>query len=223
MAQIDVHRLHLATVTAPQGHPAPGDIDVFAYLVRHEDGLFLVDTGVGTGNGVIDELYRPHRTPLADALGRVGARIKDVRAVINSHLHFDHCGNNRLFAGIPIYAQAHEVEAAKGKLYTVPEWVAAGDGRYEQISGDCEIAQGVTLLSTPGHTPGHQSVALETDNGLKLIAAQAAYTAAEFNSGGDTKEAHQGLEKAYLDSLRKLKALTPAEVFFSHDATSWTA
>jgi N-acyl homoserine lactone hydrolase len=75
----------------------------------------------------------------------------------------------------------------------------------------------IRLLTTPGHTPGHQSVLVETASGPVLIAAQAAYRAAEYRLGGDVLQAHSGLEDKYLQTIRQLKSLAPTAVYFSHD------
>ena len=109
---------------------------------------------------MIDELYRPEITPLADALGAVGLTPSDITAVIVSHLHFDHCGQLNLIAA-PVYLQAEEHEAAQSPGYTVPDWAAIPEDRLRLVRGDEEIAEGIGLLSTPGHTPGHQSVVIE--------------------------------------------------------------
>src|SRR3954447_8646339 len=97
---IDVHRLHLTDVTPAPNLPwARPTFPVYAYLVMHHDGAVLVDSGVGIGNGLIDELYTPVHHDLDDALGRHGVSVDDIGTVITSHLHFDHCGQNHRFAG----------------------------------------------------------------------------------------------------------------------------
>lgn len=217
-----IEPLRLANLTLPEGHPLAGDqYAVFAYLVRHPDGPVLVDTGVGGGHEGIDTLYRPLRKPLANALDEAGLQPSDIVAVINTHLHFDHCGENRLFAGVPIYIQAAEYEAAAEPLYTVREWVDFPDARFEQLSGEAELLPGLSVMPTPGHTPGHQSVLVEGEDGLSVIAGQAVYSAAEFAGdepavGGDWDDA------AYARSLALLRELASQRVYFSHDATVWT-
>ncbi len=193
-----------------------------AFLIHHPGGPILVDTGVGTGHDGIDKLYSQELVPLTDALSAAGCVLSDVVAVINTHLHFDHCGQNRLFAGIPIYVQAAEYEAAAAYAYTVLEWVRFDGATYEQHSGDAEIASGVALVAMPGHTPGHQSVRVETDGGLIVIAGHAAYTAAEYEGdepspGGDWDDAE------YARSLALLRSLRAKRVYFSHDATVWSS
>src|SRR5919198_5450362 len=76
---------------------------------------------------------------------------RDVSVVINTHLHFDHCGGNRLFRGVPIYVQRAEYEAVAEPDYLV-EWVHAPGLRYELVDGDVELLPGISTLFTPGHS-----------------------------------------------------------------------
>ena len=220
-AGIEVVPLALGYVTPRGGPLAGGRVAIQAFLIRHPKGPFLVDTGVGRGHDSIDKLYKQELVALTDALAAIGCAPSDIAAVINTHLHFDHCGENRLFAGVPIYVQAAEYEAAAAYGYTVPEWVQFVGAKYNQLTGEDEIATGVTVLPTPGHTPGHQSVLVETDGGLAVIAGHAAYTATEYADeepavGGDWDDA------AYARSLASLRGLAPQRVYFSHDTRVWT-
>ncbi len=169
-AVIEVVPLALGHVTSRRGPFAGLRAPIQAFLIRHPEGLLLVDTGVGSGHEGIDALYEQELVALPDALAGVGCATSDIVAVINTHLHFDHCGANRLFAGVPIYVQASEYEAAGAYAYTVQEWFQFAGAAYQQLTGEAEIATGVAVLPTPGHTPGHQSVVVETDGGLAVIA-----------------------------------------------------
>ncbi len=218
-----VHRLHLASVNL-QGQFNPPTyldtrIDVYAYLViTGSSDVLLIDTGVGEGNEYIERVFEPHRTPIAEELARFGLETTDVNLLVNSHLHFDHCGNNQLFPSAEIFVQSNELAIARTPRYTVAEWFDYDGARINAVSGDREISAGIRLLSSPGHTPGHQSVLVETVNGNVLVAAQAAYTADEYRRGGDPAEqAHKGLEEQYLRSISRLKSVAAREIYFSHD------
>ncbi len=224
-----IERLHLADVTLPPAHP-PGwrAGPVHAFVIRHPQGPILVDTGVGDGHDGIEKLYHPVRHPLDDALGGIGLRPSDILAVINSHLHFDHCGENRLFAGTPIFVHATEYEAARQTpLYTVEEWVDFPGAAFEFVENETQVYPGVYLLATPGHTPGHQSVLIESDEGRAVVAGQAAYNAAEFAAdfpGAPVEEeSGQWNDAQYAASLARLRELSPRRVYFSHDARTWEA
>lgn len=224
----DVIVLPLTTVTYPATHPLAGQSGpVNAYTLRHPDGLILVDTGVGDGHPGIDEWYQPVHRPLDDALAAHGLALTDVVVVINSHLHFDHCGQNRRFPRIPIAVQATEYAAAHAPNFTIVEWVDFPGATYRQLAGETEIAPGVRVLPTPGHTPGHQSVLLDTDAGVVILAGQAAQSRAEFDhvrQGGALPGDNAPADPiGYLSSLQALIALHPAVVHFSHDVALWTA
>jgi glyoxylase-like metal-dependent hydrolase (beta-lactamase superfamily II) len=67
----------------------------------------------------INEVYRPEVTPLVAALNGAGIDERDVLAIVNTHLHFDHCGQNSQLPA-PIWVQAAEVAAAQAPMFTVP-------------------------------------------------------------------------------------------------------
>ena len=97
-----ITRLDLATVTLPDWHPEAvnsPDCVVYGYAVDHPDGVVVFDTGVGTDSELIDELYDPKVQLLDRALAAAGLAPESVVAIVNSHLHFDHCGQNPLFHG----------------------------------------------------------------------------------------------------------------------------
>jgi N-acyl homoserine lactone hydrolase len=132
-----------------------------------------------------------------------GIDLDQVELVINTHLHFDHCGGNRLFPGTPIYVQRAELEAARGPDYTIPEWVDFEGANYVELDGAAEILPGIRVMPTPGHTDGHQSVLVDADDGLVVI-------------GGDV--AHH-LEE--LVDERRLLELEPVRIWITHSAEPW--
>ena len=124
----------------------------------------------------------------------------------------------RLFAGVPIYVQAAEYEAAREPLYTIPAWIDFEGAQYDLHDGEAELLPGITLVPTPGHTPGHQSVLIESSEGRIVIAGQAVYDAAEFDGAAPTSEWDDEL---YATSAARLRGLNPDRVYFSHDAVVW--
>lgn len=195
--------------------------DLFAFLVVTTAGdVVLVDTGIGEGNRFIDDRFEPARRDVIAELARFGVAPVDVRAIVNSHLHFDHCGNNARFPQAEVFVQLAELEIARRleRRYTVPEWFDYAGARLTAVTGDREMVPGVALLAAPGHTPGHQSVLVDADEGTVLIAAQAAFTADEFRRGGDPEiQAHEGLAEDYTASIARLRLLGADAVLFSHD------
>ena len=220
LPQID--RLVLATVTTvPEWHPRHDTFEPFpvhAWIIWHPDGAILVDTGIGVGNEMIDEWYHPHTTLLLDALGGAGVGPSDIAAVVVSHLHFDHCGQLGMLTA-PVYVQATEFEAAQTPGYTVPDWAAIPNDRLRLVHGDQEIAEGISVLSTPGHSPGHQSVLTEAVGERVVIAAQCAFGASELCAGEPVaSNCHdQAWDAAARESLQRLRALAPFTAHLSHD------
>src|SRR3954464_11124970 len=98
----DIIPLHVADVTYPAEHPLAGQTGpVMAFLVRHPDGLLLVDTGIGAGDPSLDQNYQPSSSKIRDAISRAGSDAAQVRLVMSSHMHFDHAGQNRAFWRVP--------------------------------------------------------------------------------------------------------------------------
>ena len=195
----EVSRLALATVRLPDGHPRAGDgtCEVYAYVLHHPvNRLLLLKL-------LIDE--------------------RDVAAVVNTHLHFDHCGQNHRFSGTPVYIQQAELDAARDPMFTVAEWAAIPRPDRRIVDGDLVVADGLRLIATPGHTPGHQSVVLESAEGCLVIAGQCGYCCDEFATGvAPVSDMHDaGWHETGLRSLGRLRALDPGAVYFSHDAATY--
>src|SRR5690349_302902 len=96
--------------------------------------------------------------PRLSPLSEQDLDLAGIDIVVSTHLHYDHCGGNHLFAGKPIYVQRQELEDARGKDYTIPEWVDPPGVRYEPVDGEHELLPGLRLLPAPGHTRGMQVV-----------------------------------------------------------------
>lgn len=219
----EVHRLHLTDVTPAPNLPwARPTFPVFAYLVMHPTGPILIDSGVGVGHALIDDLYSPVHHDLDEALARHGVAVDDVTTIITSHLHFDHCGQNSRFAGARILLQRAEAEAAQATLYTVPEWAFPASIDLTVIDGDHDVAPGVRIFATPGHTPGHQSVLIDGDaEGRTIICCQASWNMISF--GAATLGDDGWDQAAGAASLEKLHGLNPDRVLFSHDSSEWSS
>lgn len=222
--RIEIEILELGSVELPHGHPraATGTCTIHGAVVRHPDGVIVFDTGTADDHPIVNDLYRPTVVPLVEALHGVGVDERDVVAIVNSHLHFDHCGQNRL-VDAPVWVTQAELDVSTTDFYTVPEWAAIEPERLRIAADGESIAEGVSILHTPGHTPGHLSLTVVTDVGLEIIVGQACYTCAEFRSGTTTVADMHSPEwhAAGLDSLARLSALRPDRAHFGHDAETF--
>lgn len=223
MSQPGVVPLDLGEVPLPAGSPLAGTLlPIRAFVIRRRAGPILVDTGMAADVPELNALYQPRLRPLPGALRAIGLLPADIVAVVNTHLHFDHCGGNRLFPGTPVFVQTRELSTVREPGYTVAEWVDFPESDYRPVESDTEIADGVRLLAVAGHTAGTLAVTVQSDEGLLLIAAQAAADAREF---ADAAYEHpRGLAMAweaasYARSLDRLRARAPVATYVSHDAT----
>ena len=217
LAPTSIIRLHLGELAWPRsGERFP----VHGFLVVHPDGAGLVDTGFGTGPDFLKD-WRAVNRPVADALVEHGLSPADIRWVINTHLHWDHCGQNAVFKHAPLYVQRTEYERARRPNYTVMEWLDFAGARFELLDGEQEIVPGVRVVTTPGHTGGHQSVQVDTTAGKAILVGDAAYNIDIFEGAEPPKGAAEDLP-AYRASLAKLMAAAPTSVHFCHDRRVWS-
>lgn len=171
-------------------------------LIEHPNGPVLIDTGAGNKeNEKFYEIYgvenRGTRGPtrLEDGLAQIGVKPSDITMVINSHLHFDHAGGNTTRSADGAVALAfrnaqyvvqrgeyeyatHTNERTAGSYFAhnfVP--VQAAD-RYRFIQGEADIIEGIRAIPTPGHTPHHQGLLLESDGEKAFYIADLVPTAA---------------------------------------------
>lgn len=220
-----VSRLLVGSFLAPES-VYPGErVVVNAWLVRHPEATVLVDTGIGAHIPPADiESMRFLRTPITDALATVGVRPRDVELVVNCHLHADHAGGNVHFRGSPILVQPAELAAAREPDYTVAEDIDLDGGRYEVRGGEHEPLPGLRVIPTPGHSPGHQSVSVETDAGRLLLAGQCFRDASGFARAVTAlRLAREGYAHApeHPPWLARLLDLEPYRVAFGHDTAVW--
>lgn len=214
--------LLLSEVVLPDYHPRAGaGCVVYGFVIHHADGPVLVDTGVGTGHAEVDSLFAAVHHPIDHALAEVGVQPTDITMVINSHLHFDHCGNNRLFPGRPLVVQRVEYEAALQPNYTISEWIEFPGARWTPVDGETEVLPGISVLPTPGHTIGHQSILVSQAERVDVIAGQAAYDRDELDTEASAEPLDQTEAEQTSASARRIKATNPNRVFFSHDPRIW--
>lgn len=179
-------------------------IPVCMHLIDHPDARVLVDTGLTHLHPAAADLD-PRLRPWEE----LGLDLASVDIVVNTHLHFDHCGGNHLFAGRPTYVQRRELADARTvEGYTLREWVDAPGVRYVPVDGELELLPGVRLVPAPGHTPGTQVVVVETGGRPVVI-------------GGDVAVWFGELDEPDTVGQQLVVALDPEEVWITHAAKPW--
>ena len=155
-------------------------------LVEHPSGLVLIDTGAGNKEDEkfldiygIDNAGAGGRTSLEDGLAQLGVTTDDIAIVINTHLHFDHAGGNtyrdeRGALQITFPKARYIVKRGEYDYATHPNERTAASyfernfepivkaRRFEFVIREKEIVRGIREVTTPGHTPFHQSVLIES-------------------------------------------------------------
>jgi glyoxylase-like metal-dependent hydrolase (beta-lactamase superfamily II) len=169
---IEIKRLHLASLRGPDGLEWP----VHGFVVIHPGGAALVDTGVGGPDELLAD-WRVVNRSAADALAAIGMSPADIGMVINTHLHFDHCGQNAVFRHAPYFVQRTELSRAKDESRELYDWFDFMNARFELLDGDTELLPGLSVITTPGHTAGHQSVVVQAaDGSADVLIGDASYT-----------------------------------------------
>jgi glyoxylase-like metal-dependent hydrolase (beta-lactamase superfamily II) len=157
------------------------DAGLNSLLVRTGDKNILIETGIG--NKLPDKLVQIYKQPakLLDNLHAAGVAPEDIDIVINTHLHFDHCGWNtvrrgdRLMATFPnatYYVQQKEWKHGRLQLerdaisYMSPNYDPLVEtGQMVLLNGDAELSPGVSVKVLPGHTANMQAVIIESGTG----------------------------------------------------------
>jgi N-acyl homoserine lactone hydrolase len=193
---------------------------VHGYVILHEQlGVILVDTGCGGPEEVLRYFGVVNRA-VADALADHGLSPADVTMVINTHLHFDHCGQNPAFAHAPLMVQREEHLRISRERDEVTDWIEASGMRFELVDGDVALADDLRIVTTPGHTSGHQSVIATTEAGTEVFIGDAAYTRAiwtRFPAVSKLPDGQSADDVAWHRTLTSLKDMAPAKIHFCHD------
>lgn len=158
-------------------------------LIEHDDGLVLVDTGLGNKEGAkFREIYgvengdRRGRTWLEASLDSLGHGVDDVRVVVNTHLHFDHAGGNtwvddagavratfpraRYVVQRGELAYATHTNERTAASYFPHNWEPLlASGQLDLLEGEPEVVPGIRVIASGGHVPHHQSVLVDGGGG----------------------------------------------------------
>ncbi|NDJ61305.1 MAG: MBL fold metallo-hydrolase [Chloroflexi bacterium] len=174
-------------------------------LVQTGDRTLLIDTGYGsklTDKQRAQLFLEQPGGGLIGGLGRLGLTVADIDLVINTHLHGDHCGGNTTlgddggtiaptFPNAEYVAQRREYEDAmhpneRTRATYIPANYAplVTNGQMRLLDGDAELVPGVRGVITPGHTPAHMSIVLESEGQTAAFVCDLASYAIHFERLG---------------------------------------
>ncbi len=166
-------------------HDGPLDIVYYVWLIRNGRRTVLVDTGFDAAEAAARK--RELMLPVEDGLQRLGVDAGGIEDVVLTHLHYDHAGNHNLFPRARFHVQAAEMAYVTGPSMT-HKWLRGGYGpadvktmvdrlfadRVVFHDGRSELAPGIVLEPTPGHTPGLMAVLVNTAEGPLILASDSA-------------------------------------------------
>ena len=213
-------------------------VTVYSVLLILPEGPVLIDAGLNP-DGLTDpehawgpraKLIQPEFTEADDIRNRLkelGLDVSDIKMVILTHLHWDHVGGLRFFTHCPIIVQKEEHRFA----YNPDSFVSAQYMRnhfdfplkYQDVEGDNVILPGISVVKTPGHTPGHQSVLVKLASGSYYIFSGDVISVEDNLKlkipGSNTWDAKQSMDSIY--RLEHLSSILDAEIIPSHDVAIW--
>lgn len=208
------------------------DMSVAAYLIVHPRGALLWDTGV-----IPDDLVMPEGTTEARAtvyktlrgqLAEIGYKPADVTYLALSHNHYDHSANGNEFAGSTWLAARAERDVMfpekppEKENTAAPRFAALKNSKTKILDGDYDVFGdgAVIIVSTPGHTPGHQSLFVKLAKTGPIVLSgdlyhyPAEFTDRDFNYTGVKVSGLERASRARLDALMKEKGAT---LWIQHD------
>jgi len=200
----------------------PYEAAIKSLLIMAESENILVDTGIGEPPEKYRKFYAVKREPehnLKAQLAQQKMKPEDIGIVINTHLHFDHCGNNALFPNAKFIVQADEFRYAQQperfqeaayikELFNIK-------AHYRLVQGGLNVTEDVFLLPTPGHSIGHQSVVVKSGERNYVFCGDAAPVKESLekrNIPGVLYSSHEALM-----SIDRLKAISNSMYIYSHD------
>jgi N-acyl homoserine lactone hydrolase len=229
--------------TVPKEKQRDITVPISMWIIDHPKGLVVFDTGnnvaVSDGNcksywepGLCDFLKPSQKRSdvIDEQLKKVGYSPDQVKVVITSHTHLDHVGNIAMFPKAIHVMQKKELyqgwwpEKFQGRnspgVFVLADLAAAREFNYLELDGDYDLFGdgSILILTTPGHTLGHQSLKIKLASGRTIIMSQDAIWMQE-NLDGYPAGLNYSV-RDYNNSLNRLKYMRDLEgtdLFFAHD------
>lgn len=170
---VGINQTDQGIMTYQKGYGKRIFLPIYVFYLEGGDQKILVDTGM-------EEFMVPpgaeEQTGLRimefeEALQTVNLKPDEVDIVIQTHLHNDHCENTYKCTNAKVYVQKAELDFFRSPHPIDHRYFSdlLDESEVVTVEGDREIVPGVRVLFTPGHTPGGQSVAVETEDGTAII------------------------------------------------------
>lgn len=191
-------------------------------LIKTEKENILVDTGIGKLPDTHEKFHTIKRNKdqtLKMQLQKFDLKPEDIDIVANTHLHFDHCGNNVLFPKAKFYVQADEIRYAYApdrfqRAAYVQEFFDI-KVEYVPLKGKYEIVDNISVAPTPGHCPGHQSIIIKEREKNYVYCGDVAPLSENLEKRNIPGVLHRADEA--LKSIDSLRHIENAVYIFSHD------
>lgn len=204
------------------------------YLIRHDDGLMMWDTGISDAVADLPEglsvaggkMHQRVTNTLASQMAAIGVAPADIGHLAMSHSHPDHTGNANRFTAATVYMQQAEYDAAfgpdPGKYFFRPDtYEGLADSPFVLLDGSHDVFGdgSVVIHAAPGHTPGHQVlyVALP-ESGPILLSGDLWHFRSNYEN---SRVPGFNFDRALtLESMARIKALmaeTGATLWIQHD------
>ncbi len=231
--------------TVPKERQRDVTIPVSMWVIDHPKGLVVFDTGINATvthdcksywqAGMCDFLKpTKNREEMIDGwLKKIGYSPDQVKVVITSHTHLDHVGNIKMFPKAIHVLQKKELyqgwfpekfQGRTGGAFVLADLEGTRDFNFLELEGDYDLFGdgSVWILSTPGHTLGHQSVKVKLASGKSMIMSQDAIWMQE-NMDGYPAGLNYSIQD-YTKSINRLKFMRDLEgapIFYGHDQDQW--
>lgn len=221
-----------------EGESGSLTVPVPVYLIEHPRGCALFDSGLhidtqSDADRRLGRLARFHTVhfsageEIASRLRAIAVAPDRIDYIINSHLHFDHCGGNEQLPNATVLVQrlewdaAHDADLIERVYYDPHDYdhghrVRAVDGEHD-VFGDGSVA----CIPTPGHTPGHQSLRVRIGTEDVVFTGDACYLRRTLEQLHLPTAAYD--REQMLASLRRLRALRDkgTVIITGHDPEMW--
>ncbi len=195
------------------------DVPCFVYILDDGDHVVLVDSGPDAETAALYgfQIEGDTTSSLRGALASHDRGVRDVDLIVHTHLHYDHCQNDLLFPRAEVIVQESEYAHARlgSRFYEgVPAMLTSLGRRLVTVEGDTGLLPGLRTVANGGHTPGHQSVLVDTADGTVCLCGDVVSLAANLSVIGescpDDEAARAFLDKAARAGWEMIPSHEPA-------------